>query len=193
MLTGMILADVAIQKYLASKKIKITPKINFATQLGSCSVDLRLGKKFRIFRHSSTPILDPYNPQSLEDVTEELIITRKRPFVLHPGEFALAVTEEYVEIPDDICAQLEGRSSIGRMGVVIHSTAGNIEAGFKGKITLELANMGRIPVMLYPGMRICALVFQQLSSPAKVPYNKKKGAKYLGHKGPEPSKITQEA
>ena len=189
----MILADCDIKKALELKKILIKPSINYKTQLGSCTVDLRLGSSFRIFRHSSTPILDPRNSESLKDVTEELKIEDNRAFILHPGEFTLAVTKEHVELPDDISGQLEGRSSIGRMGVVIHSTAGNIDAGFKGKITLELANMGRIPVKLYPGMRICALVFHQLSSFAQTPYHKKKGAKYLNNKGPEPSKITKEA
>ncbi len=188
----MILSDGDILKALTSKKITIIPAIDSKTQLGSCTVDLKLGDTFRIFRHSSTPILDPRNPESLDDVTEELKITKERPFVLHPGEFALAVTEEHVELPDDICGQLEGRSSIGRLGVVIHSTAGNIEAGFRGKITLELANMGRIPVLLYAGMRICALSFHELSNPAQTPYYKKKGAKYLNQTEPMTSKIARD-
>ncbi len=185
----MILCDRDIKKALAENLIKITPAIDTTVQLGSCTVDLRLGDTFRIFRHSSTPILDPKNPGTLEDVTEELKVQNGRAFVLHPGEFSLGITQEHVELSDAICGQLEGRSSIGRMGVVIHSTAGNIEAGFRGRITLELANMGRIPVLLYPGMRICALSFHQLTSPAQIPYYKKKGAKYADQTGPQPSKI----
>ena len=185
----MVLSDRDIKSALASKKIIITPAVDFETQLGSCMVDLKLGNTFRVFKHSSTPFLDPKNPQTLSNVTSEITIPDTEAFVLHPGEFALAVTKEYIQMPDDLTATLEGRSSIGRLGVVVHSTAANIECGFRGNITLELANMGRIPVLLYPGMRICAVSFQQLSSPAEVPYFKKKSAKYVGQKNPEPSRI----
>jgi dCTP deaminase len=188
----MILSDRDIKKALAAGKIVIKPKPDLAVQLGSCMIDLRLGNVYRVFNHSKTPYLDPQNPKTLEDVTTEIKIPAKEAFTLHPGEFILAVTREYIEMPDDLTGRLEGRSSIGRLGVVIHSTAANIECGFKGNITLELANMGRIPVMLYPGMRICSLSFEQLSSPAEVPYYKKKSAKYVGQKAPETSKIAEE-
>ena len=104
----------------------------------------------------------------------------------------MATTIEYIEVPDDLTGRLEGRSSIGRLGVVIHSTAANIECGFRGHITLELANMGKMPVALYSNMRICSISFEQLSSPAEVPYYKKRGAKYVGQKGPGESKISKE-
>ena len=188
----MILSDRDIKKAFASGKIKITPKPDLATQLGSCMIDLKLGHTFRVFNHSKTPYLDPKNPKTLEAATAEVVIKDKDAFILHPGEFVLAVTREYIEMPDDLTGRLEGRSSIGRLGVVIHSTAANIECGFRGNITLELANMGRIPVMLYPGMRICSLSFEELSSPAEVPYYKKKSAKYVGQKKPEASKIAEE-
>lgn len=188
----MILADRDIQKAIQSKRIKITPMPNFATQLGSCALDLQLGNVYRVFDHSRTPYIDPQNPKTLKDVTTEIKVKDGEAFTLHPGEFILAVTEEYIEMPDDLAGRLEGRSSIGRLGVVVHSTAATIDAGFRGNITLELANMGRIPVMLYPGMRICSISFEELSSPAATPYYKKKSAKYAGQKSPEASKIGQE-
>jgi dCTP deaminase len=188
----MILSDRDIIIALKKKLIKITPKPDFATALGSCMLDLRLGNDFRVFNHSKTSCLDPNHPHTLKDATSEIIVKDKEPFILHPGEFVLACTKEYIEMPDHLTGRLEGRSSIGRMGVVIHSTAANIECGFRGNITLELANMGRIPVMLYPGMRICSISFEELTSPALVPYYKKKSAKYIGQKSPEASKIGEE-
>lgn len=188
----MILSDRDIQKAITSKRIKIIPKPDFSVQLGSCALDLRLGKVYRVFDHSRTPYIDPQNPKTLTDVTTEIRVKEGDAFTLHPGEFILAVTEEYVNMPDDLAGRLEGRSSIGRLGVVVHSTAATIDAGFRGNITLELANMGRIPVMLYPGMRICSISFEELSSPASVPYYKKKAAKYAGQKSPEASKIAEE-
>lgn len=191
-LQPMILSDRDIKKALKSRHIKITPAPDLATQLGSCMIDLQLGHSFRVFNHSRTPYLDPQDPETLKAATKEVVMGKKEPFILHPGEFVLAATQEYIEMPDDLTGRLEGRSSIGRMGVVVHSTAANIECGFRGNITLELANMGRIPVMLYPGMRICSLSFEQLTTPADVPYYKKKSAKYVGQKKPEASKIASE-
>lgn len=189
----MILSDRDIQKAILLKRIKITPPPDFSLQLGSCALDLRLGKVYRVFDHSRTPYIDPQNPKTLEDVTTEIKVKNGEAFTLHPGEFILAVTEEYVSMPDDLAGRLEGRSSIGRLGVVVHSTAATIDAGFRGNITLELANMGRIPVMLYPGMRICSISFEELTSAAATPYYKKKSAKYAGQKRPEASKIAEEA
>ncbi len=188
----MILSDREIKTALKTKRIKITPPPDLTTQLGSCMLDLRLGNVYRVFNHSKTPYLDPQNPKTLEGVTTEIKIQTGEAFTLHSGEFILAVTREYIIMPDDLTGRLEGRSSIGRLGVVIHSTAANIECGFRGNITLELANMGRIPVLLYPGMRICSLSFEELSSPALVPYYKKKSAKYVGQKKPEASRIAEE-
>ena len=188
----MILSDRDIQVALKNGHIAITPKPDLSEQLGSCMLDLRLGNTFRVFNHSRTPYLDPHDPKTLEQATAEVHMKNDEPFILHPGEFVLAVTREHVTMPDDLTGRLEGRSSIGRMGVVVHSTAANIECGFRGNITLELANMGRIPVMLYAGMRICSISFEKLTSPARVPYYKKKSAKYVGQKAPEASKIAQE-
>lgn len=188
----MLLSDHDIKAALKSGRIKITPKPNLAEQLGSCGLDLRLGNVYRVFNHSTTPYLDPKKPETLHEITTEIKIKKGEAFTLHPGEFILAMTHEYVEMPDDLAGRLEGRSSIGRMGVVVHSTAANIDAGFRGHITLELANMGRIPVMLYPGMRICAISFEELTSTAQTPYYKKKSAKYSGQTAPLASKIAEE-
>lgn len=188
----MILSDRDIRKLIESGRITIFPIPDFDTQLGSCTIDLQLGNVYRVFNHSKTPYIDPLNPKTLSDVTTEIQIKDDEPFTLHPGEFILAMTKEYIEMPDDLMGRLEGRSSIGRLGVVVHSTAATIDAGFRGNITLELANMGRIPIMLYPGMRICSLSFEELTSPAEVPYFKKKSAKYAGQKKPEASKIGEE-
>ncbi|MBI3385723.1 dCTP deaminase [Candidatus Gottesmanbacteria bacterium] len=188
----MILSDRDIKKALAGGHIKITPKPNLREQLGTCKLDLRLGNVYRVFNHSKTPYIDPRNPKTFADITTEIRVRDGDAFTLHPGEFILAITKEYIEMPDDLTAELEGRSSIGRLGVIVHSTAANIDAGFRGHVTLELGNMGRIPVMLYPGMRICSIVFEQLTSSVLTPYHKQKTAKYVGQKTPEASKIAQE-
>lgn len=189
----MILSDRDIKKYLRSGKIIITPAPDLSEQLGSCILDLRLGNTYRVFNHTKTPYLDPMDPKTLENITTEIEVADDEGFTVHPGEFVLAMTREYIEMPDDLTGRLEGRSSIGRLGIVVHSTAANIECGFRGHITLELANMGPIAVVLYPGMRICSISFEQLSSPAEVPYYKKKSAKYMNQKSPLPSKIQEES
>lgn len=188
----MVLSDKDIKKYLRLGKIKITPQPDLDTQLGSCSVDLRLGNSFRIFEHSKFPYIDPFDKRFSADVTRLIEVGDKEPFILHPTDFVLAVTIESFELPDNLLARLEGRSSLGRMGIVVHSTASVFEPGFKGKVVMELGNLGRMPVALYPGMRICALTFEQLSSAAEVPYNMKKSAKYFNQNSPDSSKIAEE-
>lgn len=188
----MVLSDRDIKKYIEEGMIKFNPSVDLSAQLGSCSVDLRLGYKFRIFEHSRFAYIDPQNPKS-EDVTKEVIVASKEPFILQPGDFVLATTIESFTLPDDLLARLEGRSSLGRLGIVVHSTASIFEPGFSGTVVMELGNQGRMPVALYPGMRVCALTFEKLSSPAQIPYSKKKTAKYMGQSFPEPSKISQDS
>ncbi len=185
----MVLSDRDIKKALAKKRIIVKPSPDLSTQLGSNSLDLRLGNTFRVFDHSKFAYIDPYDKNSSSDVTREIKVKEGERFIIQPGDFVLGTTTEYIEIPDDLIGSLEGRSSIGRLGVIIHSTAASIECGFRGHITLELANMGKMPVALYPGMRICSVSFSELTSPAEVPYYKKKNAKYSGQKGPDESKI----
>ncbi len=188
----MVLSDKDIKLSLKRGEIKITPAPNLKTQLGSNSIDLRLGNVFRIFDHSKYAFIDPFKKNIGEDVTREVKIKENEPFIIQPGDFVLGTTIEYLEIPDNLVGSLEGRSSIGRLGIVVHSTAASIECGFRGKITLELANMGKMPVALYFGMRICAVSFMQMTSPADMPYYKKKNAKYLGQKNPLESKIEKD-
>ncbi len=188
----MILSDRDIKKRLKEKSIIIKPFPDFSTQLSSCSIDLRLSHVFRVFEHSRFAYIDPFDKTVREEITREFKVKKDEPFIIQPGDFVLGSTMEHVEIPDDITGRLEGRSSIGRLGIVIHSTAANIECGFHGNITLELANMGKMPVALYPGMRICTLSFEELSTPAEVPYYKKKSAKYVNQKGPDQSRIYEE-
>ncbi len=188
----MVLSDRDIKKYLNNKRIIITPKPDLATALGSCSIDLRLGDTFRIFEHSRFPYFDMRNKNFSGEVTSVVKVGKDEPFILQPGDFVLATTIESLELPDDLLARLEGRSSLGRLGIVVHSTASVFEPGWRGKVVMEMGNSGRMPVALYPGMRICALTFETLSSKVDVPYFKKKSAKYVDQQEPEPSKIAQE-
>lgn len=188
----MVLSDRDIKKALHDKKIVITPEPDLEAQLGSNSIDLRLGNTFRVFEHSKHALIDPFDKEASEGLTREITIPDGEKFIMHPGDFVLGTTIEYIEIPDDLVGSLEGRSSIGRLGVIVHSTAASIECGWRGAITLELANMGKMAVALHPGMRICSVAFTQLTSPAEVPYYKKKSAKYVGQKTPDESKLHSE-
>lgn len=180
----MILSDHDIRKALQEGTLKIKPKPNLKEQLGSCSLDLRLGYHFRIFKHQKRAFVDPLKPETMKGMTEEVNISKKEPYVIQPGEFALGSILEWIELPDNLSARIDGRSSLGRIGLVVHSTAGHIDAGFRGSITLELSNIGMMPIMLYPLMRVCQLVFEPLSSPADCPYHQKPGAKYGNKKTP---------
>ena len=162
------------------------------SQLGSCSIDLRLGKQFAVFNHAKYAYIDPNNPKFLEKVMEKISVKGDDPFVLQPSDFVLATTTESFQLPSDLVARLEGRSSLGRLGIVVHSTASVFDPGWNGKVVMELGNLGRMPVALYPGMRVCALTFEELSSEADVPYNKKKAAKYKKQQVPVPSKISED-
>jgi len=188
----MVLSDHDIKKHLASGKIKISPKPDLRIALGSCSIDLRLGYSFRVFEHSRHPYFDPQGKDIPYDVTREIKVKEGEPFVMQPGDFVLAVTIESITLPDNLLARLEGRSSLGRLGIVVHSTASIFEPGYTGKVVMELGNLARMPVALYPGMRVCALTFEQLSTKVDIPYNKKKTAKYMGQTTPEQSKIAEE-
>ncbi len=188
----MILSDGDIKKALSSGDIKISPKPDLKTQLGSCSIDLRLGDTFRIFEHSKNPYIDPSKKDYSNEITREVKVKAGEKFVMQPGDFVLAVTLEKITISPKLLGRLEGRSSLGRLGIVVHSTASIFDPGWDGQAVLELGNLGRIAVALYPEMRICAMTFEQLSSEAEVPYTKKKDAKYKFQKGPDESKILQE-
>ncbi len=188
----MILSDRDIKKALRAKRIIVKPKPNLEEQLGSSSLDLRLGNKFRVFKHRKKAFVDPLDPKTIEGMTDEITVSAKEPYVIHPNEFVLATTMEWVEWADDIAARVDGRSSLGRLGLVIHSTAGHVDAGWAGTLTLELRNIGMVPILLYPKMRICQLVFEQLSSPAEQPYTKKPGAKYARQSSVTESALSKE-
>lgn len=189
----MILSDRDIRSALKEKRIRVTPPLDLKTQLGSCSIDLRLGKHFRVFNHSKVAYIDTNNPKVVTDMMTEITLKKGDPFILQPRDFVLATTVEKVELPDDLIGRLEGRSSLGRLGIVVHSTASIFDPGWNGVVVMELGNLGRMPVALYPGMRICSMTFEELSSPAQVPYSSKKSAKYVGQKTPIASRISQDS
>ncbi len=188
----MVLSDGDIKKALKRGDIKISPSLDLKTQLGSCSIDLRLGNAFRVFEHSRHPYIDPSKKDYSNEITREVHIKDGEHLIMQPGDFILAVTLEKITINPSLLGRLEGRSSLGRLGIVVHSTASVFDPGWDGNAVLELGNLGRIPVALYPGMRICAMTFEQLSSPAETPYTKKKQAKYRFQKGPDESRIHDE-
>ena len=185
----MVLSDHDIKSALKTGRIKISPKPDMTTQLGSCSIDLRLGNTFRVFEHSKKAYIDPSKKDYSNEITREIKIKNGEEFVMQPGDFVLAVTLEHVVIPNDLMGRLEGRSSLGRLGIVVHSTASIFDPGWDGKCVLELGNLGRMAVALTVGMRICAMTFEELSSPADVPYSSKKHAKYKIQNGPNESMI----
>lgn len=188
----MVLSDGDIKKYIKEKKIIVKPSPNFKTQLGSCSLDLRLGNNFRVFEHSKIPFIDPTKKDYSNEITQEIKVKKGDPFIVQPGDFVLAVTLERITLPSNLLGRLEGRSSLGRLGIVVHSTASVFDPGWDGQAVLELGNLGRIPVSLHPGMRICAMTFEELSSDSEVPYVKKKDAKYKFQKGPQESRFNQD-
>lgn len=185
----MVLSDTDLKKALQSKRIQIDPAPDLSSQLGSCSIDLRLGNVFRVFEHSKNPYIDPTKKDYSNEITREVVVQSGEKFIMQPGDFVLAVTLENVKIPADLMGRLEGRSSLGRLGLVVHSTASVFDPGWDGKPVLELGNLGRMAIQLTPGMRICAMTFEELSSPSETPYTKKHSAKYIGQKGPEESRI----
>ena len=189
----MILSDRDIKKALKTKRIEITPSPDLNSQLGSCSIDLRLGNTFRVFEYSRNPYIDPSKKDYSNEITQEIKIIDGERFVMQPGDFVLAVTLEKVKIPRNLMGRLEGRSSLGRLGIVVHSTASVFDPGWNGKCVLELGNLGRMAVSLTPGMRICAMTFEELSSPAEISYSKKKQAKYKMQDGPSESRIHEES
>jgi dCTP deaminase len=188
----MILSDRDIKAYIASGAIGVTsPDNDHMTNIHASSMDFRLGRFFKVYDHASQAILDPSRPETFTDATKLIEITEPgKPFIVQPHEFVLGVTLETIKLPDDLVARVEGRSSLGRLGIIVHSTAGYVDPGFEGTITLEITNINRMPIALYPGMRVCQFAFETMSSPAEVPYYKKSHSKYQGQSLPEESRIT---
>lgn len=191
----MKLSDIHLQERLALGDLRITPPVS-EEHFGSFSVDLRLGNQFQVFKHTQYPFIDLGSMDGSfsmsEEVMEAIEIEEGGAFYLHPGELALGVTMERLTVPDDLVGWLDGRSSLARLGLMIHITAHTIDPGWDGRITLEFANIGRFPLALRPGMRICAVSFEPLSSPTSKPYRLKRDAKYWGQDRPLSSRIDKE-
>lgn len=188
----MILSDRDILERLRKGDLVVDPLDDPDVQVQPASIDLRLGHEFLVFRNPHIPYLDPRG-LSMAEHTERIDVPEGGTFVLHPGEFVLGTTFERVAIPPDLVARVEGRSSLGRLAVVVHATAGFIDPGFEGHITLELSNLGRVPVALYPRMRVSQIVLQEMRSPAARPYGSPgRGSKYQGQRGPQASRIASD-
>ena len=181
----MILSDRTIRDEIASGRIVIEPFDPECVQ--PSSVDLHVDSQFRVFANSRYPYIDVKRP--MPDLTDLVEVKDEEPFILHPGEFVLGSTRERVGIPDDMVARLEGKSSLGRLGLLIHSTAGYVDPGWDGYLTLELSNVANLPITIYPEMKIGQISFVQLSEPAQTPYGSGElGSKYQGQRGPTPSR-----
>lgn len=181
----MLLSDRDIKAELASGRIGLDPREPEMIQ--PSSIDVRLDRYFRLFDNHKYPFIDPSEDQP--ELTRLIEVDPDEPFILHPGEFVLGSTLEFVTVPDNLAARLEGKSSLGRLGLLTHSTAGFVDPGFNGHITLELSNTANLPIALYPGMKIGQLALFSLSSPAEAPYGSGPlGSKYQGQRGPTPSK-----
>ena len=181
----MLLSDRDIRAEVAAGRVKVEPFTEAMIQ--PSSVDVRLDRFFRVFENHKYSVIDPSIEQA--DLTREVAVAPDEFFILHPGEFVLASTYEVITLPDDIAGRLEGKSSLGRLGLLTHSTAGFIDPGFSGHITLELSNVANLPVKLFPGMKIGKLCLIKLSSPAEHPYGSAVyGSRYQGQRGPTPSK-----
>ncbi|MCW3061352.1 MAG: dcd [Capsulimonas sp.] len=180
----MILSDRSIKEGVAAGRITITPYDESLVQ--PASIDIRLDHRFRVFRNYKYSAIDPKAAQ--EGLTEMVTAEEGSPFVIHPGEFILASTLESIALGDDLVARLEGKSSLGRLGLVVHATAGYIDPGFSGHITLELSNVANLPILLYPGMKVGQISFFAMSTPADRPYGHPElGSKYKGQSTPTAS------
>ncbi len=181
----MILSDRSLREEIAAGRIVIDPLDESCIQ--PSSIDVKVSNLFRVFRNHTAGVIDV--KQDTSSLTELVTIPDDGVFMLHPGEFVLGSTLERVSVPDDLVARVEGKSSLGRLGLLIHSTAGFVDAGFDGHITLELANVASLPITLYPGMRIGQVSFLRMTTPADRPYGKgAAGSKYQGQRGPTPSR-----
>jgi dCTP deaminase len=181
----VILSDRSIREEVAAGRIVIDPLDEGDIQ--PSSVDLHIDRFFRVFRNHTMRVIDVKENQ--EELTELVEVKDDDPLILHPGEFVLGSTLERVGLPSDLVARLEGKSSLGRLGLLIHSTAGFVDAGWNGHLTLELSNVANLPITLYPGMKIGQISFLRMTTPADVPYGSPQvGSKYQGQRGPTPSR-----
>jgi dCTP deaminase len=181
----MLMSDRDIRASIEANQIGLEPLD--MSLLQPSSFDVRIDRFFRLFDNHKYAYIDPAEPQ--EELTRFIEVAPDEPFILHPGEFVLGSTYEFVKLPDNVAARLEGKSSLGRLGLVTHSTAGFVDPGFNGHVTLELSNMATLPIKLWPGMKIGQLCFFQLSSPSETPYGSAKYLnRYQGQRGPTASR-----
>jgi dCTP deaminase len=182
----VVLSDRTIRQEIESGRIVIDPFE--ASNVQPSSVDVRVDRQFRVFHNARYPFIDVRQP--MDDLTELVEITDDEPFILHPGEFVLGQTLERVTLPDDLVARLEGKSSLGRLGLLIHSTAGFVDSGFSGNLTLELSNVANLPITIYHGMPIGQISFMRMDGPVEQPYGTgEAGSKYQGQAEPTPSRF----
>jgi dCTP deaminase len=182
----LILSDRDIRKQIDSGRLVIEPFD--PSMIQPSSIDLRVDRTFRIFANTRYPYIDVRRP--MDDLTEVVEVKDGEAFILHPGEFVLGSTQERVTLPDDLVARIEGKSSLGRLGLLIHSTAGFVDAGWSGHLTLELSNVANLPITIYPGMKIGQLCLFEMTSPAERPYGDR--GKYQGQRGPTPSRFYED-
>ncbi len=186
---AMVLSDRSIKEELAAGRLVIDPLD--PQDIQPASVDVHIDRQFRVFKVSSRPYIDVREP--MDDLTDEVLIDDDRPFFIHPGEFVLASTREVLTLPDDILAQVEGKSSLGRIGLLIHATAGFVDPGWHGRLTLELSNVAKMPIALHYGMKIGQLSFMRMSTPVDRPYGSAGlRSKYQGQMTPTPSRAHTE-
>jgi dCTP deaminase len=184
-----VLSDRSIKEELALGRIRVEPLWEDSIQ--PASIDLHLDRVFRIFRVTRRPYVDVR--EDVSDLTERVVIEPEEPFIVQPGSFVLAGTIEHITLPDDIVARVDGKSSLGRLGLLVHATAGYVDPGFSGKLTLELSNQSQMPIALYYGMKIAQISFYRLSTPVERPYGSPGlGSKYQGQEEAMPSRIHRE-
>jgi dCTP deaminase len=182
----VVLSDRTIRAEIESGRLVFDPYDPAMVQ--PSSVDVRVDRTFRVFHNARYPYIDVRRP--MEDLTELVTVDPEEPFILHPGEFVLGQTLERVSLPDDLVARLEGKSSLGRLGLLIHSTAGFVDAGFEGNLTLELSNVANLPITIYHGMPIGQISFMRMDGPVESPYGSRKTrSKYQGQAEPTPSRF----
>lgn len=190
-----ILSDRDIREIVEEKnavQVKEGPELDYDLQLGPSSFDLRLGYEFGVINTRKIEMIDARDMKKYQNYINTEKHTPEEGVVIHPGEFILGSTLEMLNVPNDLVARVEGRSSYGRLGIIVHATAGYVDPGFKGDITLEIQNLGNAPVKLYPEDRVCQVVFETMTSESETPYGSKKDSKYMGQTGATGSRLGKE-
>jgi len=189
-----VLPDHELKELVDERRVYVTdgPGIDQELQIGPASIDLRLGYSFGVLDTRKTRYLDTRQMDSYNDVTKDRTATAEDGIVVHPGEFVLGSTLETIHVPDHLVARIEGRSSYARLGIIPHAAAGYLDPGFEGQVTLEIQNLGNVPVTMYPEDRVCQVAFETLTSPAETPYGEKADSKYMNQEGATGSRLDKE-